>query len=462
VEDKRTMPERRRWFGTDGIRGLANREPVTPETMVRIGRALGSICARQGSPRPNVVIGRDTRRSGEMLESALAAGLCSTGVDVLTAGVIPTPGVALLTRSRAMAAGIVVSASHNPFADNGVKIFGADGYKLDDGLELEIERLAVDAATGMSPPTGSGVGRVRPFDEGRQIYQSALQAVLSPTRTLHGLKMVIDCAHGAAHAVGPALFTALGAEVVALGVEPDGENINQGSGALHPEQLAASVRAHGAQMGLAVDGDGDRAIFVDETGTVVDGDEVLAIFGLAMLAAGTLKQRTVVATVMSNLGLEHTLRDRGATLLRTPVGDRHVVEEMRRGGYNLGGEQSGHLVFLDHATTGDGLLAGIRLAALLLESNQPLSRMKTVMTKFPQVMLNVRVARRRALDDMPALRQVTERITADLADQGRVLVRYSGTEPLLRVMVEGRERGEVERYAREIAAVARRDAGPEQ
>jgi len=449
----------RRLFGTDGVRGVANVEPMTPETVLRLGAALGVQCRRTVNRRVRVVIGRDTRRSGEMLGSALAAGLCSSGVDVLLAGVLPTPGVASLTRLLQAAAGAVVSASHNPFADNGVKIFSARGFKLDDELESEIERLVHESGTGSPRALGSEIGTVSLLDDADDRYRAALRATLPPDLSLRGMKIVIDCAHGAAYRVGPDLLRDLGTDVVALGVDPNGENINDAAGALHPEQLQRMVTAEGAQLGIALDGDADRVILVDELGDVVDGDEVLAVIGAAMLEAGTLRNGAVVATVMSNLGLEKCLRERGGRLVRTAVGDRHVADEMVRSGCNLGGEQSGHLLFTDYATTGDGLLAALQVMRLMRQRQQPLSRLKTVMVRLPQVLLNVRVQERRELDSMPALRRTMDRITAALGDRGRLLVRYSGTEPLLRIMVEGEALDRIQAYAQEIADAAQRGAG---
>ncbi|MFQ5667832.1 MAG: phosphoglucosamine mutase [Candidatus Binatia bacterium] len=437
-------------FGTDGVRGQANAEPMTAETVVRLGRALGCLCTDNGAHRASVVIGKDTRRSGDMLESALAAGLCSMGIDALLAGVFPTPGVAFLTRHMPADAGAVISASHNPFEDNGLKFFARTGFKLPDDAEREIERLMCSGGPGHARPTGAAVGRVRMVTDAAARYTAFL------TRTfpcaLAGVKIVVDCAHGAAYRVAPAVLTGLGAHVVAIGVSPDGANINCDAGALHPQPLQETVRAQGADLGLALDGDADRAILVDEHGDVVDGDEMLAMLAAAMLSRGTLKQSTVVATVMSNLGLELALRERGARLVRVQVGDRYVVQEMRRRACNLGGEQSGHLIFLDHATTGDGLAAGLSVLRVMVDRQRPLSELKRAMVKFPQVLLNVPVTVRRDLDAIAPVRETIARVNGNLADRGRALVRYSGTEPLVRVMVEGEDAARVRAYAQEIAA----------
>jgi phosphoglucosamine mutase len=460
ADQRKPVAAAHRLFGTDGIRGVANAEPMTPDTVLRVGVAVGQVCKLQ-TARPTVVVGRDTRRSGEMLEGALAAGLASTGVDVILAGIIPTPAVAMLTRTLPATAGAMVSASHNPFADNGVKFFATSGFKFDDEVEGQIEELVVDGGAAVARPTGGNVGRVTRLADALDRYRTFLRHATPGGLSLRGVKIVLDCAHGAAYQVAPEVFTALGADVVALGVTPDGENINDASGAVHPEQLQATVVAERAQLGLALDGDADRAILVDEKGTLVDGDEVLAMLGVAMLESSTLKHRTVVATVMSNLGLEICLRERGARLIRTAVGDRHVVEEMVRHGYNLGGEQSGHLLFLDRTTTGDGLLAGLQAIGHMMERQRPLSELKTVMSKYPQVLLNVRMKERREVDRMPTVRQAIDRVAGELGERGRILVRYSGTEPLLRIMVEGEALERVRAYAEDIAAVVRAAGGAE-
>jgi phosphoglucosamine mutase len=444
-------------FGTDGIRGVANAEPITCETVLRLGRAVAHYCQRN-SARPRIVVGRDTRVSGDMLERALTAGITSAGGEALLAGILPTPAVAYLTRTLQANAGAVVSASHNPFQDNGLKFFDAHGFKLPDAAEQDIERWVVDGAAPAFAAPPNALGATRRLEEATARYINFLKALVPAGFTLRGVRVAIDGAHGAAYSVGPELFRQLGAEVVAIGVAPDGVNINREAGATHPARLQETVRDERAHVGIALDGDADRLILVDEYGAVVDGDEVLAIAAGDMLARGTLKQGTVVATVMSNLGLEVALRDRGARLVRVQVGDRYVVEEMRRQGYNLGGEQSGHLIFLDHGTTGDGLLAALVVIRLMVERQRPLSELKRAMTRFPQVLLNVPVQSRQDLDGIEPLRQTMARIRAALNDRGRVLVRYSGTEPLVRVMVEGEDSDTVRRYAEEIAAVIHRES----
>ncbi len=446
----------RQLFGTDGIRGVANAEPITCETVLRVGRAVAHYCQRT-SARPRIVVGRDTRLSGDMLERALTAGISSAGGEALLAGILPTPAVAHLTRTLQANAGAVVSASHNPFQDNGLKFFDANGFKLPDEAEHDIERWVVDSAAPAFAASPSALGATRSVDQATTHYINFLKSRVPDGLTLRGVRVAIDGAHGAAYSVGPELFRQLGAQVVAIGVAPDGVNINHESGATHPERLQETVRTARAHVGIALDGDADRLILVDEHGEVVDGDEIMAIAATDMLARGTLKQSTVVATVMSNLGLEVALRDRGVRLVRVQVGDRYVVEEMRRHGYNLGGEQSGHLIFLDHGTTGDGLLAALVVIRLMVERQRSLSELKRAMTRFPQVLLNVAVQSRRDLDGIEPLRQAIARTRTVLNDRGRVLVRYSGTERLVRVMVEGEDSDSVRTYAEEIAAIIRRE-----
>ena len=447
-----------RLFGTDGIRGTANVEPMTSETVVRLGRAIAHVVKR--SPRRHkIIIGKDTRLSGYMLESALTSGICSMGVDVLLVGPMPTPGIAFLTRSMRADAGVMISASHNPFQDNGIKFFGSSGFKLPDEVEREVEQLVLNGATAAIRPTAQEVGKAFHIGDALGRYNVFVKNTFPKHLTLDGVKLVIDCANGAAYRVGPEVLAELGADVVAVGVEPNGENINRDCGALHPARLAARVSAEGAHLGVALDGDADRAILVDEHGEVVDGDEVLAMVGLALHEAGRLPGNGVVATVMSNLGLELALRERGIGLLRAPVGDRFVVEEMVRGGYVLGGEQSGHIVFLEHGTTGDGLVTALAVLALMVESGKPLSALRGAMRRLPQQLLNVRVRERRELATLPGVQGAIARVTEALGTRGRVLVRYSGTEPLVRIMVEGEQLAEVERYCEEIAAALREAVG---
>jgi len=445
-------------FGTDGVRGTANVEPMTSETVMRLGRAMAYVFKR-GHRRHKIIIGKDTRLSGYMLESALTSGICSMGVDVLLVGPLPTPGIAFLTRSMRADAGVVISASHNPFQDNGIKLFADTGFKLPDEVEREIERLVLDDDIDHLRPTATEVGKAFRIDDALGRYNVFVKNTFPRHLTLDGLKVAIDCGHGAAYRVGPEVLAELGADVVAIGVEPNGENINHNCGALHPEGLVAAVRQSGAQLGVALDGDGDRAIFVDERGAVVDGDEILAMVGVDMHAHGRLPNNGVVATVMSNIGLDVALRERGIDLIRVQVGDRYVVEEMLRGGYTLGGEQSGHMVFLDHGTTGDGLVTALAVLALMVDSGKSLGELRGVMRKFPQKLVNLAVRERRDLSSMPAVQQVIARVSKELGDRGRVLVRYSGTEPLIRVMVEGEDPPQVDAFVDEIAEALRQHLG---
>jgi len=452
------MEGERRLFGTDGVRGIANIEPMTSETALRLGRALAHVSKR--SPRRHkILIGKDTRLSGYMLETAMASGICSMGVDVLLVGPLPTPGIAFLTRSLRADAGVVISASHNPFQDNGIKIFGQTGLKLPDEVEAEIEHLVRSGSIDALRPTATEIGKAFRVDDAVGRYNVFVKNTFPRHLTLDGLTIVIDCGHGAAYKVAPEVLEELGARVIALGVAPDGENINRDCGALHPAGLQAHVRRHGAQVGVALDGDADRAILIDEHGMVVDGDAVMAMLAAEMHAQGALKQSTLVATVMSNLGLHVAMRERGVAVLTTPVGDRYVVEQMVRGGFNLGGEQSGHVVFLDHNTTGDGIITALAALALMVEKGRPLSELRTVMQRFPQVLLNVPVANKRDVATVPGITQAIAVAEKALGTRGRVLVRYSGTEPLLRVMIEGERETEIADLAEAIAAAARRELG---
>jgi phosphoglucosamine mutase len=448
------MADRRRLFGTDGVRGIANVEPMTSETALRLGRALAHV-SKRSARRHKILIGKDTRLSGYMLETAMASGICSMGVDVLLVGPLPTPGIAFLTRTLRADAGVVISASHNPFQDNGIKFFSQAGFKLPDEVEAEIEHLVQSDSIDALRPTATEIGKAFRIDDAVGRYNVFAKNTFPRHLTLDGVNVVIDCGHGAAYKVAPEVLEELGARVVALGVEPDGENINRDCGALHPQALQSAVRATGAHVGIALDGDADRCIMVDEQGEIVDGDEVLAIVAADMQARGDLRQGTLVATVMSNLGLHVAMQERDIRVVTTPVGDRHVVEAMVRGGFNLGGEQSGHIVFLDHSTTGDGLISCLALLALIVERGRPLSELRRIMQRFPQVLLNVPVAARREVTSVPTLAAAVRAAETTLGQRGRVLVRYSGTEPLLRVMVEGEREAQIRDLAERIAAAAR-------
>jgi phosphoglucosamine mutase len=444
-----------RLFGTDGIRGVANAEPMTAETALRIGRAVAGRCLQAG--KPLAVIGRDPRLSGGMLESALTAGLCSAGVNVHSAGVLPTPGIAYLTRSLAAGAGVVVSASHNRFEDNGIKVFADTGLKLTEEAEQEIEE-SIRQARAVPVPPSAGIGTVATVSDAEQRYSEFLKSTLPAPLHLQGVRLALDCANGAAYRVAPHLLRELGASVTVIGAEPDGTNINDNVGALHPARVREVLLSNEAHLGIALDGDADRVILVDERGDIVDGDEMLMVAAVAMRDHGEMPS-AVVGTVMSNMGLELALRGLGMRLLRTAVGDRHVVDEMVRSGCPLGGEPSGHLVFLDAATTGDGLLAALRILAVMDERQQPLSALRRAMQKFPQAMRNVRVTRRVDLGALPSVSAATQRAETALDGRGRLLVRFSGTEPVVRVMVEGESAGEVDALADEIAVAVREAIG---
>lgn len=426
----------RRLFGTDGIRGTANAEPMTAETALALGLAAGRRF-RRGDHRHRVVIGKDTRLSGYLLEPALTAGFIAAGMDVMLVGPMPTPAVAFLTRTLRADLGVMVSASHNPFADNGIKLFGPDGFKLSDALEAEIEALMGEGpAAGRVGP--SELGRAQRIEDARGRYIEALKSAFPKGRTLQGVKLVVDCAHGAAYHLAGDLFWELGAEVVRIGCSPNGLNINEGCGSTRPEALRAAVLAEGADLGLALDGDADRLVLLDEKGELVDGDQILALIAREWLAEGRLSRPGIVATVMSNLGLERYLAGLGLGLERTRVGDRYVVEAMRAGGYNLGGEQSGHIVLTDLATTGDGLLAGLQVLAALGRAGQPLSRAGRLFEPVPQRLRNLRTTRPIDLAT-PRLAGLLGRERARLDGRGRLLVRASGTEPVIRVMVEAED-----------------------
>ena len=439
----------RRLFGTDGVRGVANVYPMTTEIAMQIGRGLAYL-VKDMKHDHRIVIGKDTRLSGYMLENALASGICSMGVDVLLVGPLPTPGISFITTSMRADAGVVISASHNPFQDNGIKIFARDGYKLPDRLELEIEELIFSQKMNALGPVAEEVGKAFRIDDAKGRYIVFLKNTFPKTFTLDGIHIVLDCAHGATYGVAPHVFEELGAQVTALGVSPNGRNINHQCGALHPRLMADKVRELGADIGIALDGDGDRLIVADEKGNIVDGDHIMAICAAELLSQRHLRKKTLVATVMSNLGLELAMTKLGAKLVRTGVGDRCVVEEMRRGGYNFGGEQSGHLIFLDHNTTGDGILAALQLLAIMIRRDRPLSQLAAIMEACPQVLKNVRTTRKLNPAEIKGFSAKVAVLEKDLGGSGRILVRSSGTEPVIRVMVEGSDSGQIEAIAAEL------------
>lgn len=442
-----------KYFGTDGVRGIANRE-LTPELAYKIGRCGGYVLAGKAR-HPKVVIGLDTRISGRMLESALIAGLTSIGANVVRLGVVSTPCVAYLTRKLGADAGVMISASHNPVEDNGIKFFGGDGFKLLDETELEIEKLMDAEHDELPRPTGGELGTVIEEPDAKDAYVDFLKTTVQSS--FDGLKIVLDCANGAAYELAPQVFRELGAEVFTIAAEPDGCNINDGCGSTHPEALREQVVKLGADLGLAFDGDADRLIAIDEHGEEVDGDYILTICGDALNRAGRLNHSTVVTTVMSNIGFFKAAKDLGLTAVQTAVGDRYVMEEMRKGGYNLGGEQSGHVIFLDYNTTGDGILTALQLTDTLTQSGKKLSVLKQKMRKFPQVLVNVRVADKSKYKGNAAIEQAIREVEQQMGENGRVLVRPSGTESLIRVMAEGPDKEAVEAYVNQIVEVVQKE-----
>ncbi|MBM3839083.1 MAG: phosphoglucosamine mutase [Verrucomicrobia bacterium] len=460
------MSSSKKIFGTDGVRGTANIEPVTAETALKLGRAAGHVfkniqhASSWVRGRHKIVIGKDTRLSGYMLENALSSGILSMGVDVLFIGPLPTPGVAYVTRSLRADAGIVITASHNPYADNGIKFFRPDGYKLDDNIEQQIEGLVFSGEIENIRPTADEIGKAVRIDDALGRYIEFAKASFPKGLTLEGMRIVVDCAHGATYKSTPCVLRELGAEVVVFGNHPDGMNINKDCGSMHPQTMCQKVFEYRADLGIAHDGDGDRVLMCDETGTLVDGDDVMAIAGLHMLEQRTLKQSTLVTTIMSNAGLETAIKAAGGSVIRTPVGDKLVIEEMLRGGYNFGGEQSGHLIFGDHCTTGDGLIAGLQILQTMKMKDQPLSRLARCWTRFPQIVTNVRVREKRPIEQLDGVLQMVAQAEAEVQPTGgRVLLRYSGTEPKARFMMEGRDSATLERWSKLICDAIKRQIG---
>ena len=453
------MSIRRKLFGTDGVRGVANEEPITSETSFKLGRALAHVFRGAHGRHRKILIGKDTRLSGYMLETAIASGICSMGVDVWLVGPLPTPGIAFLTRSMRADAGVVISASHNPFQDNGIKFFSRDGFKLDDELEAKIEELVSDDTALREGRASNGdIGKAARIDDAVGRYLVFLKTCVPRIADFESMRIAIDCANGAGYKVGPEVLEELGAEVVPIGVDPNGININDKCGAVHLDLIRETVVREKCHVGIALDGDGDRAMLIDETGEVFDGDDVMAVMGRRMAQSGALRDGTVVATVMSNFGLELALRDAGLKLVRTEVGDPAVVREMRTKSYNLGGEQSGHVIFMDHSTTGDGLISALLMLSHMAESGRALSELRA-MTRMPQVLQNVRVKERLPLAEMPEVMRVIADVEKRLAGSGRLLVRYSGTEMLARVMVEGADESQIGAMAQEIGDAIHRRVG---
>ena len=446
----------RKLFGTDGIRGKANTYPMTVDIALKVGKAAG-IIFKNGSKKSKIVIGKDTRLSGYMIESALAAGLLSMGLEVYFVGPMPTPAIAHITKSFAADAGVVISASHNPYEDNGVKFFDSQGFKLPDDVEEKIEQLAL-SELNTDNITGEDVGKAHRINDARGRYIEFAKNSIK-NMSLKGLKIVLDCANGATYHVTKYILTELGAEVILKNTFPNGKNINERCGAMHPELLKDDVLLENADLAIALDGDGDRVIMLDEQGQVVCGDTMMAIAALDMLREGKLKQNTLVTTVMSNLGLVKTIENANGKVVRTRVGDRYVIEEMRNRGYNLGGEQSGHIIFLDHTTTGDGTISALQVLKIMKKTGQKLSELASVIKMYPQVMMNVDVKEKKPVEEMPSVFSKIKEIEQKLGSEGRVLVRYSGTSNKLRVMLEGKVKEEIENYANQIAEEVRKEIG---
>ena len=445
-------------FGTDGVRGIANQYPITSEMALKLARALAQVFRRPSGRHRRILIGKDTRLSGYMLETAMASGICSMGADVMLVGPLPTPGIAFLTRSMRAAAGVVISASHNPYQDNGIKFFSHEGFKLDDEIERQLEDLVFDESKLDRAVEPAEIGKAMRIDDAIGRYLMFLKSCIKQPRTFDGIKIVIDCANGAAYKVGPDVLDELGAEVIALGVDPDGRNINHDGGALNPAHVRETVLREHADIGVALDGDADRAIVVDSKGEVLDGDDVMALMARALAAKGRLASNTVVATVMSNLGLDKSLAQAGLRLVRTEVGDPAVCREMRANGYNLGGEQSGHLIFMDCSTTGDGLITTLMVLEHMLDSGKPLCELRA-MQRFPQVLHNIKVRNRIPFSEMRDVAHTIAAVEQRLNGKGRVFVRYSGTEMLARVMIEGEDESEIDASAREIGAAIEKHVG---
>lgn len=452
-------------FGTDGVRGTANIEPVTAETALKLGRAAAHVfrnieTVARGRERHKIVIGKDTRLSGYMLENALSSGILSMGVDVLFIGPLPTPGVAYVTRSLRADAGIVITASHNPYDDNGIKFFRSDGYKLDDTIEAQIEELVFSGNIESVPSTTTQIGKAVRIDDALGRYIEYAKSSIPKGLTLEGMRIVVDCAHGAAYKSTPCVLRELGAEVIVYSNQPDGTNINRNCGSMYPELMCQAVRDHGAHLGIAHDGDADRVLLCDENGVLIDGDDILMIAAADMLSQGQLAGKTVVATVMSNAGLDHAVRALGGNVIRTSVGDKNVIDEMVRNGYNLGGEQSGHMIFRDYGTTGDGLVCALQILRIMKTRDAKLSELAHCWSRFPQVITNIKVREKKPFEEMDGLLALVQ--TAELAvekDGGRLLLRYSGTEPKARLLMEGTDRQILDHWSLQIAEQIKRHVG---
>jgi phosphoglucosamine mutase len=452
-------------FGTDGVRGTANVEPVTAETALKLGRAAAHVFKNlereaRGRGKHKIVIGKDTRLSGYMLENAISSGILSMGVDVLFIGPLPTPGVAYVTRSLRADAGIVITASHNPYTDNGIKFFRADGYKLDDKIEGEIENLVFTGEIENVRPSSELIGQAVRIDDALGRYIEFAKSSFPKGLTLEGVKIVLDCGHGAAYKSSPSVLRELGAEVIVYGNTPDGKNINANCGSMHPEAMCEKVVKHGAHIGIAHDGDADRVLLCDEKGNLIDGDDIMAIAALEMLAENSLAKKTLVATVMSNAGLEAAIKNAGGKMLRTAVGDKNVIDEMLRESFNFGGEQSGHLIFRDYGTTGDGLVAALQILRILKTKQTPLSKLAQCWTRFPQLVTNVKVREKKPFEQLDGVNRLVAEAEKELSAQGgRLLLRYSGTEPKVRLLVEGRDAKSLEAWSQKICGAIQRQIG---
>jgi phosphoglucosamine mutase len=459
------MSSPRKIFGTDGVRGTANIEPVTAETALKLGRAAAHVFKRlapqpRGPGRYEIVIGKDTRLSGYMLENAISSGILSMGVNVLFIGPLPTPGVAYATRSLRADAGIVITASHNPYADNGIKFFRSDGYKLDDKIEAQIEDLVFSGEIENIRPTADDIGKAVRIDDALGRYIEHAKASFPRRLTLDGMRIVVDCANGAAYKSTPCVLRELGAEVIVRANEPDGMNINKDCGSMHPEMLCNWVVGHGAHLGIAHDGDADRMLLCDETGRLIDGDDVMAITALEMLRQGSLAQQTLVTTVMSNAGLDAAVTAAGGKIVRTAVGDKNVIDEMLRGGFNLGGEQSGHMIFRDHSTTGDGLVCALQIISIMKSTGQALSELAKCWTRYPQLVANMKVREKIPFAELDGVIRLVADAEAELKPAGgRVMLRYSGTEPKARLLLEGRDQAVLEKWSKIICDTITRQIG---
>ncbi len=459
------MTQKRRIFGTDGVRGTANVEPVTAETALKLGRAAAHVFKglqkdARDFGKHKIVIGKDTRLSGYMIENAISSGILSMGVDVLFIGPLPTPGVAYVTRSLRADAGIVITASHNPYTDNGIKFFRADGYKLDDDIEGRIEEMVFSGEITSIVPSASEVGKAVRIDDALGRYIEYVKSSLPRNLTLEGLRIVVDCGHGAAYKASPCVLRELGAELFVFGNHPDGTNINHECGSMHPQFVGQKVRELRADVGIAHDGDADRVLLCDETGNLIDGDDIMVIAGLDMLANKALARETLVTTVMSNAGVAQAIKKAGGKIVQTAVGDKNVIDEMLRNGYNFGGEQSGHMIFGDYSTTGDGLVAALQILKIMKTKGQPLSKLGKCWTRFPQLVTNVRVKEKRPFEQLDGVSELVSQAEAAVkAEGGRVLLRYSGTEPKARLLMEGRDAAVLDQWSKKICDAIKRHVG---